>query len=311
MAKSQMDNFRCGMVSIVGRPNVGKSTLLNTILGEKVAIVSRIPQTTRNKIRGIYNDERCQIIFIDTPGFHRGKDSLDDFMNRASSSAMDDVDCIVHLVDTTRVVGQEEEMIVDRLKAVKVPIILGLNKIDIKKRNVAEYIALWESAKAKPVTELDNFTMITLSGKDAINIKELIDIIYSYLPEGQPLYPQDTVSDMPQKLAIADIIREKFLFLLREELPHSLGVVIEHIQPIRRRTTHIKALVFVERQTQKEIVIGKAGMMLKKVGSLAREELEELLGTKVFLELFVKVQKKWRDDVHILQELGYDSFDYV
>ncbi len=306
MVKTQ-NNFRCGTVSIVGRPNVGKSTLLNAILGEKIAIVSPVPQTTRNRIRGIYNDERCQIIFIDTPGLHRGRDTLDNFMNQASSSAMEDVDCIIHLVDTTRVVGEEEEMIVDRLKTVNVPIILGLNKIDVKKRNVAEYIALWERARGKPVTELENFTMITLSGKDGINIKDLIDVIYSYLPEGAALYPQDTVSDMPQKLAIADIIREKFLFLLREELPHSLGVVIEHIQPIRKRTTHIKALVFVERQTQKEIVIGKAGMMLKKVGTLAREELEGLLGTKVFLELFVKVQKKWRDDIHILQELGYDS----
>ena len=305
--KKKTGQTRCGMVSIVGRPNVGKSTLLNQIVGEKIAIVSRVPQTTRNQIRGIYNDDRGQIIFLDTPGLHLGKDKPDKFMNQTASGTIDDADCVIYLVDTSRRVGEEEENIAAKIAGVKAHVILGLNKIDLKGRNVADYIALWERAKGKPVTEIKNFTLISLSGQKGMNIEPLIDILFDYLPEGPALYPMDTVCDIPQRLVIADIIREKLFKSLKNEIPHSLGVVVEDMRPVRKKTMNIKVLIFVERDTQKEIVIGKNGEVLKKAGTLARKELEELLGMRVFLECYAKTQKHWRDNISLLQEFGYDQ----
>jgi len=294
------------MVSIIGRPNVGKSTLLNNIVGEKVSIVTRVPQTTRNQVRGIYNDERGQIIFIDTPGLHLGADKLDKFMNQSASGTIDEVDCVIYLVDTSRLTGQEEENIANRLKNTKVPIVYGLNKIDLKRRNVDEYIALWERVKGKSVNEMENFIMLPLAGLKGTNIDKLIDILFEFMPQGPLHYPEDIICDVPQKIVIADIIREKLFRVLQKEIPHSLGVVVESMRPVRKKTMNIKALIFVERDSQKEIVIGKNGDVLKKAGTLAREELEELLETKVFLECFVKTQKRWRDNASLLQEFGYD-----
>jgi GTP-binding protein Era len=305
MAEKAKHIPRCGMVSIVGRPNVGKSTLLNQLVGEKVAIVSRVPQTTRNQIRGIFTDRRGQIIFIDTPGIHLGTDNLDKLMNQTASGTIEDADCVIYLVDTSRRVGEEEENIADKLKDVKAPIILGLNKIDLRHRNVSDYIELWERVKGRPVNEMKNFTLLPLAGRKGTNIEKLIGLLFEYLPEGPPLYPEDTVCDIPQKLVIADIIREKFFKVLKEEIPHSLGVIVEDMRPVRQKTMNIKALIFVERDSQKEIVIGKNGQVLKKAGTLAREELEELLGRKVFLECHVKTQKRWRDDMFLLREFGY------
>lgn len=305
--KPEKDNpiSRCGMVSIIGRPNVGKSTLLNQIVGEKVAIVSRVPQTTRNSIRGIYTDQRGQIIFIDTPGLHLGTDNLDKMMNQAASGTIEGADCIIYLVDTSRRVGEEEENIMNKLKDVKGPLILGLNKIDLRDRNVSDYIELWERVKGRPVNDMKNFTLLPLAGRKGTNIEKLIDLLFECMPEGPLLYPEDIVCDIPQKLVIADIIREKFFKVLKKEIPHSLGVVVEDMRPIRQKTMNIKALIFVERDSQKEIVIGKNGQVLKKAGTLAREELEELLGQKVFLECHVKTQKRWRDDMFLLREFGY------
>lgn len=304
--KKNTPKKRCGIVSIVGRPNVGKSTLINAILGEKVAIVSKIPQTTRNQIRGVYTDERGQAVFIDTPGLHKTRDKLDQFMNQASSGTIDGVDCLIYLVDTSRRIGEEEESIAHQLKNVKVPVILGLNKVDVKSADISSYISHWEKTKGKPVTELKDFAMIALSSKKEININKLVDLVFEFLPEGDLLYPEDTLTDTPQKLAISDIIREKLFCLMEDEIPHSLGVVIEQMRPVKGKTLLIKALIYVEREHQKEIVIGKGGQVLKKVGTLARKELEELLETKIFLEFHVKVQKNWRDDVPLLQELGYE-----
>jgi len=306
VSEKKNKHTRCGMVSIIGRPNVGKSTLLNKIVGEKVAIVSRVPQTTRHQVRGIYNDERGQIIFIDTPGLHLGTDQLDKLMNQSASGTMDDADCIIYLVDTSRQVGEEEENIAAKFKRIKVPVILGLNKIDIRTRNVDDYIALWERVKGQPVSEIKNFTLMSLSGQKGANVDKLIDVLFDYMPEGPELYPTDIVCDAPQKLVIADIIREKLFKILKKEIPHSLGVVVEDMRPVRKKTMNIKALIFVERDTQKEIVIGKNGEILKKTGTLARKELEELLEMKVFLECYVKTQKRWRDDVSLLQEFGYE-----
>ena len=311
MEKEEKKGFHSGLVSIVGRPNVGKSTLLNTLVGEKVSIVSKIPQTTRQQLRGIYNDERGQIVFIDTPGFYKGEDRLDRFMYEASTSSFHDVDCLIYLVDTSRRVGEEEEAIVHQLKSVKIPIILGLNKVDLKGTHLPQYLALWEKAKNKQISEMANFTLIALSGKEAINTEKLLEIIFNYLPEGPALYPPDTVCDIPQKMVIADIIREKLFFMMREELPHALGVAIEDMRPIKNKILNIKALILVERDTQKEIVIGKKGNVLKKVGTLARRELEDLLETKIFLELYVKVKKDWREDLSLLQELGYSAMSPI
>ncbi|HLD70000.1 MAG TPA: GTPase Era [Candidatus Omnitrophota bacterium] len=303
------DNFRCGMVSIVGRPNVGKSTLLNTILNEKVTIVSKVPQTTRRQMRGIYNDERGQIIFIDTPGLYLGKDKLDQLLMKTAFSTTQDVDCVIHLVDTSEPTGMEERAVVQRLSRVLVPIILGLNKIDLKGKFLPEYISLWESLKGKSVQEMERFVLLPLSGKDRTNIERLLEILFDFLPKGPALYPTDTICDIPRKIAIADIIREKFLNVMREEIPHSLAVVVETLQLKRNRLVYISALIYVERESQKEIVIGKNGDVLKKIGTLARQELEELLGGKVFLDLRVKLQKKWRDDLSFLHEMGLETDD--
>ncbi len=299
--------FRCGVVSIVGRPNVGKSTLLNAIIREKVAIVSRVPQTTRNQIRGIYNDERGQIIFVDTPGLVLGKDKLDKYLKKACLSTIHEADCIIHLVDANESTGREEEELVERLNDVKVPIIVGLNKVDKKGKNIHEYISLWERTKGKSITALDSIVLLPLSGKTGTNKEKLLDLLFERLPAGPALYPTDTISDMPQKLLVAEIIREKLLGLLRDEVPHSIAVIVEVMEPRKGNVTYIRAVILVERDSQKEIVIGKRGDMLKKVGTLARVELEGLLGTKIFLETYVKAKSKWRDNVGLLEQLGYSD----
>lgn len=297
---------KCGTVSIVGRPNVGKSTLLNAIIGEKVSIVSDVPQTTRQQVRGIYTDERGQIIFIDTPGLHLGGDRLDKFMNRSSLSTLSGVDVIVHLVDASEHTGEEENFVVSQLKASKVPIIVGLNKVDhTKGRYIPEYIKLWEDVTGKPIVELTKLTLLPLSALKGTNVQKLIDLIFNLLPQGPLLYPEDVITDLPQGMAMADIIREKLFHAMRQEIPHSIAVRIEKAAPKKGNVLHIKAVISVDRDTQKEIVIGKKGEVLKAVGTQARADLEALVGKKVFLELYVKTQRNWRDDPSSLEELGY------
>lgn len=305
MEQQPEHTLRCGTVAIVGRPNVGKSTLLNYILKEKVAIVSSIPQTTRNQIRGIYNDERGQIIFIDTPGVHLAKDQFGRWMNKTSRDTAVDADCIIHLTDTSEPTGPEEEMVIHQLKSITKPVIVGLNKIDLKGKYVDRYISLWEQITGKPFSELKNFTLLPVSGKSGYNVDILLKVLFENLPAGPLLYPVDTLTDMPQKLAIADIVREKLLWMMREEVPHSLAVTVEKMEKRKNGTLYLGVLIFVERDSQKEIVIGKKGQVLKKVGTLAREELEKLLDEKIFLELHVKLQEKWRDNTGLLEELGY------
>jgi len=302
----EKEDFRSGMVAIIGRPNVGKSTLLNYILKEKVAIVSSIPQTTRHRIKGIYNDERGQIVFLDTPGLHVPKDMLGKRMNWAAKETIKDADCIIHLVDTSEATGVEEELVVNALKRVKKPVILGLNKIDLKGKYVDEYIALWEKVKGKPVTEFRNFILLPLSGKTGYYIDKLLGVIFEHLPKGPALYPEDILSDVPQKLAVGDIIREKLFWMMRQEIPHSLEVVVNEIKQKKNNILYVSAEIFIERESQKSIVIGKKGEVLKKVGTLAREELEGLLGKKVFLDLYVRLERKWRENESLLTELGHD-----
>ncbi|MBF0485963.1 MAG: GTPase Era [Candidatus Omnitrophica bacterium] len=297
--------LHCGFAAIVGRPNSGKSTLVNNIVGEKIAIVSTVPQTTRNAIRGIYNDKRGQIVFIDTPGWHMGRDGLDKFMNKSCQNALDGIDCVIHLADTSKPVGEEEWMVVERLKNIKVPVILGLNKIDLKGEFVSQYIGLWEQARGEKITEMKNFMMLPLSGKEGTQVEKLIDLVFSFLPEAPLFYEPDTVCDIPRKQVVSDIIREKLFFLMREEIPHSIAVTVDEIRPAKGKTTRITATILVERDSQKEIVIGAKGAMIKKIGMMSRAELEELMETKVFLDLLVKTQKNWRDDHYILTDMGY------
>lgn len=298
--------LKSGMVAIVGRPNVGKSTLLNAILGEKVSIVSDVPQTTRYQIRGIHTDERGQIVFIDTPGIHAGRDKLDKYMDRASLGSIDSVDAVIHMVDASEKTGLEEKHVISRLHKCGKPIIVGLNKIDITKgKFVPEYIQLWEEVRGVPISAMKDLVLLPLSALKGTNVKKLIDILFEQMPQGPFLYPEDTITDFPKRMAMADLIREKLFLLMREEIPHSIAVIIEGVQPKRGKVLHIRAAILVERESQKEIVIGKAGAILKQVGSEARKDLEELVGSKVFLELFVKARSNWREDYSTLEDMGF------
>lgn len=300
--------LKCGMVAIIGRPNVGKSTLLNALLGEKVSIVSDVPQTTRHQIRGILTDERGQIIFIDTPGFHLGKDSLDKYMSRSMIEAIGDVDVVIHLVDTNDRIGQEERHVINRLKDCGKPIIVGLNKVDYAKgKFISEYIKLWEEMRGKPINEMNDLTLLPMSALKGNNVPKLVDIIFEQLPLSPLLYPSDTLTDLPVRMAMADMIREKLFQKMKEEVPHSLAVIIERVAPKKGNVLHIQALILVERDSQKEIVIGKSGAVLKDVGSLARTDLEHLVGKKVFLEMFVKTKENWRHNQDLLEEMGYTN----
>jgi GTP-binding protein Era len=298
--------LHCGVAAIIGRPNTGKSTLLNRILDEKVAIVSKIPQTTRYKIRGIYTDQRGQIVFIDTPGMHIPRHQMGKYMLRQIDDAIATCDLIIHLVDATKSLGEEEQLVIDKIKDSKVPIILGLNKIDINPKFLNDYIEAWEEAKGKKITELtDSLKLIPLSALSGTNLDKLMEVIFDTLPEGEMLYPKDMLTDLPERLAIADIIREKLFELLRQEIPHSLAVYIEEMQPRSHKLIYIRAIILIERESQKSIIIGKQGEFLKETGSRAREEIEKLLEKKVFLETFVKVKPHWRQDHQILKQLGY------
>ena len=305
--KHGQEQPRSGMVAIVGRPNVGKSTLLNQIVGEKVAIVTNVPQTTRNQVRGIYTEERGQIVFVDTPGWHKGRDRLDQFMNRSASAVAQDVDSVIHLVDVSEPTGREETQVVERLAALDVPVILGLNKIDITDRFIPQYVELWEQVKDQPAQDIRNWLLLPLSGLTGKNIDKLLDVLFEQLPVGPPLYPEDTLTDTPLRMAMADVIREKLFLIARQELPHALAVIIEEVERRRRKVVHIRALILVERDSQKSIVVGKGGGILKEVGTLARQDLEDLLQCKVFLDLYVKSRKGWRDSSSLLLEMGYES----
>jgi len=296
---------KCGIVAIVGRPNTGKSTLLNSILKEKITIVSPVPQTTRKSIRGIFTDERGQIVFVDTPGMHITQHRLGKLMIKEIDASLEGIDLVIHLVDTTRAPGREEELLVEKLKNLKIPIILGLNKIDLRPVFLDNYIKLWEEIKQKKVQEmLDELILMPLSALKGINVDKLLENIFTLLPCGPLLYPEDMVSDFPQKLAIADLIREKLFMLMKEEIPHSLAVYIEEMRP-EKKCIYIRAIILVERDSQKAIVIGKDGSILKEIGRQARQDIEEILEKKVFLETYVKVKPNWKEDPLILKELGY------
>ena len=291
--------FKSGYVAVIGRPNVGKSTLLNRIIGMRILAVSDKAQTTRNKINLIYSDDESQIIFLDTPGMQTPRNELGDYMLRESSSALEDVDLITYIVDTSKIIGKQDRLILDKLKKLKdKKVILLINKIDsIPKEAVLHLIEMYSK-------EMDFLEIIPISAREGDGTEIYLDTVKKYLPEGPKYYTDDYVTDRPMKFIVAEIIREKALQFLEEEVPHGVAVEIEQMEELEDRT-NIIATIFVERENHKGIIIGKGGSMLKKIGSAARQDLIDLLMTKEDLRLWVKVDKNWRDNETRLKGHGY------
>ena len=297
----------CGIAAIIGRTNTGKSTLLNALLGQKVSIVSKIPQTTRNIIRGVLTEERGQIVFVDTPGLHKPKHHLGKYMNILAEDSARGADVVLHLVDSSETTGEEETMIVNFLirQLGKLPIILVLNKIDLGGKFISEYLKLWEAKSGKLINELsDKLIVMPFSALKGTGLDKLLEVLFSYMPKGPQLYPEDMVSDFPDNLAYADIIRQKLFERMRQEIPYSIGVLIEEVIERTKELTFIKAVILVERDSQKAMVIGDKGRVIKEVGSTSRKELEGMLDKKVYLELTVKTNPDWREDKEILKRMG-------
>jgi GTP-binding protein Era len=293
--------FRSGFISIVGRPNVGKSTLLNALLGEKIAIISDKPQTTRNRILGIVNPPGAQLVFMDTPGIHKPMHKMNEFMVKTALATYSEVDVILMLVEATEQPGGGDRYIIDTLKDVKTPVFLLINKIDLVDKEkllplIREYSALIPFAEILPVSALRN------------DLHGLLDAIVKRLPEGPRYFPDDQLTDQPERFVVSELVREKIFALTKEEIPYSTAVVIEEMKE-EPGLTRITAVIYVERDSQKGILIGKGGAMLKKIGSLARQDAEKLLGTKIFLQLWVKVKKGWREDENMLKNLGLVNED--
>lgn len=297
-------NFKSGFVALIGRPNVGKSTLLNYIVGQKVAIMSNVAQTTRNKIQGIYTSKDAQIVFIDTPGVHKPATKLGDFMERSTLSALDEVDAVVYVVSATEKRGPGDNFIIDRLKQVKQPIYLVVNKIDqVHPNDLPDIVAQYKDA-------LPFKGIIPISALQGNNVNELINELVAGLPHGPQYYPDDQISDHPERFVIAEMIREKVFMLTRDEVPHSVAVDVTSVKREDEEHVHIYANIVVERPGQKGIIIGKKGQMLKKIGTMARKDIERLLGDRVYLQLWVKVVPKWRDKSAMLKDYGYRNKDY-
>ncbi|ODA16596.1 GTPase Era [Geobacillus thermoleovorans] len=299
------EGYKSGFVAIIGRPNVGKSTFLNRVIGQKIAIMSDKPQTTRNKIQGVYTDDDAQIIFIDTPGVHKPKHKLGDFMMKVALNALREVDLILFMVNAEEGFGRGEAFIIERLKEVDTPVFLVINKID--RVHPDELLPLIDRYKdLHPFAEI-----VPISALEGNNVDRLLEQIKERLPEGPQYYPPDQITDHPEQFIIAELIREKALHLTREEVPHSIAVVVERIE--RREgspTVYISAVIVVERDSQKGIIIGKQGRMLKEIGQRARADIEALLGSRVFLELWVKVQKDWRNRLAQLRDFGFREDEY-
>lgn len=291
--------MKSGFVSIVGRPNVGKSTLMNTVIGEKIAIVSEKPQTTRTRIQGIYTSQEGQVIFIDTPGIHKPRHLLGEYMVKVSTRSLEEVDLIYYMTDVSRPFGGGEQFILNQLKDATVPIFLLVNKIDL-----ADEVRLEDHIK--DFTSQMNFAeIIPLSATLGTNIPDLLEKTYAYLPEGPLYYPEDDLTDQPVSFIAAELIREKALILTRDEVPHSLAVEIEEFDSQTKGKTYLRAVIYTERDSQKGIIIGKNGQMLRNIGEQSRQDIEAMLGRPVYLDLWVKVKKNWRDNEINLNQLGY------
>ncbi|WP_419881424.1 GTPase Era [Peribacillus sp. B-H-3] len=302
---TQAKGYKSGFISIIGRPNVGKSTFLNRVIGQKIAIMSDKPQTTRNKVQGVLTQQDAQMIFIDTPGIHKPKHKLGDFMMKVATNTLKEVDLILFMINAEEGLGRGDEFIIEKLKTVKTPVFLVINKID--QVHPDELFPLIEKYQALYPFE----SVVPISALEGNNVETLLDQIKKHLPEGPQFYPADQVTDHPERFIISELIREKVLHLTREEIPHSVAVVIDSIKKMdNSETINVMATIVVERDSQKGIVIGKQGKMLKEVGSRARVDIENLLGSKVFLELWVKVQKDWRNKMSQLRDYGFNEDEY-
>ncbi|ASR40650.1 GTPase Era [Ligilactobacillus agilis] len=298
------DTFHSGFVAILGRPNVGKSTFLNQVIGQKIAIMSDKAQTTRNKIQGIYTDDQAQIVFIDTPGIHKPHSRLGDFMVESALSTLNEVDAILFMVNATQKRGRGDDFIIERLKNVKKPIYLVINKIDqIHPDKLLEIMDDYRQT-------LDYAEVFPISALQGNNCPELVASLIETLPVGPQFYPADMVTDHPERFIAGELIREKVLELTREEVPHSVAVVVDRISRSDEEKVQVQATIIVERNSQKGIIIGKGGKMLKNIGVKARKDIELMLGDKVYLELWVKVMPNWKDRQIDLRSLGYKQDDY-
>lgn len=298
--------YKSGFISIIGRPNVGKSTFLNRVIGQKIAIMSDKPQTTRNKVQGVLTSTDSQMIFIDTPGIHKPKHKLGDFMLKVAKNTLREVDVILFMVNAEQKLGKGDEFILEMLSGNSTPVFLVINKID--QIHPDELLGIIESYKER----YEFAEIIPISALQGNNVESLLDTLSKYLPEGPQYYPADQVTDHPERFIISELIREKVLHLTREEIPHSIAVVIDKIRRDEENNDkiHVSATIMVERDSQKGIVIGKRGALLKEVGTRARKDIEMLLGSKVYLELWVKVQKDWRNKSTHLRDFGFRDDEY-
>jgi len=294
--------YKSGFATLIGRPNVGKSTLMNCLIGQKIAITSNKPQTTRNRIQTVYTSEEGQIVFVDTPGIHKAKNKLGNYMVNVAERSLSEVDVVLWLVEPSNFIGAGERHIIEQLKKVKTPVILVINKIDtVKREQLLEYIDTYRK-------EYDFAEIVPVSALKDENTAELIKCIMKYLPYGPAFYDEDTITDQPMRQIVAELIREKALRLLEEEIPHGIAVSIESMK-YKKKIVDIEATIICERESHKGIVIGKQGAMLKKIGSYARPEIEDLLEMQVNLQLWVKVKKDWRDSDFLLKNFGYNEKD--
>lgn len=300
------ENFKSGFVTIIGRPNVGKSTLMNRLIGQKIAITSNKPQTTRNRIQTVYTDmEKGQIIFLDTPGIHKAKNKLGEYMVNVAERTLNEVDVVLWLVEPTNFIGAGEQHIVEQLKRIKTPVILIINKVDMieQKEQVLSYIDTYRKV-------YDFAEIIPTSALRGQNMEDVINSIFKYLPYGPLFYDEDTITDQPERAICSEIIREKALHALNDEVPHGIAVGIDVMKERQKgNIIDIEATIVCERDSHKGIIIGKQGAMLKKIGTNARYEMERLLDTKVNLKLWVKVKKDWRDSDFLIKNFGYREED--
>jgi GTP-binding protein Era len=296
-------NFKSGFVTIVGRPNVGKSTLMNKIIGQKIAITSNKPQTTRNRIMTVYTNDEGQIVFLDTPGLHKAKNKLGNYMMNAANSSIKDADVVLFMIEANKPIGNAEKDIIEDLKKVSQPKILVINKVDAIKKEAL--IGVIEEA-----SKLDKFDeIVPVSATEGTNCDELVKTIMKYLPFGEPFYDEDTITDQPVRQIAAEMIREKALHALNEEIPHGIAVMIETMD-FSKKVVQIEATIVCEKESHKGIIIGKGGAMLKKIGTNARYEIEKMLEQQVNLKLFVKVKKEGRDSEFLLKNFGYNDKDF-
>ena len=294
-----MNLTKSGMISIVGRPNVGKSTLTNALVGEKIAIVTNKPQTTRNRICAVLNRGECQYVFMDTPGLHKARTRLGEYMVGVVKESVADVDAVMLLIEPIPHVGGPEAELIARIRALGVPVVLVINKIDtVKKEELLTVMQVYQA-------ECDFQAIVPISAKNGDGVEELLNVLAAFLPEGPQLFPDDMITDQPERQVCAEIIREKLLLCLEKEIPHGTAVELSKFSERENGIIDIDATIYCEKASHKGIIIGKNGAMLKKISTLARKDIEAFMGTKVFLETWVKVKENWRDNLNFIRDVGY------